>query len=54
MVAPIHLGVEHPSLVWSVAVAILAFAAGLGVNLYRSLRADRPRTDPSAGDGERP
>jgi len=34
MVVPAHLGVEHPSLLWLVAVGILAFVAGLGVNLH--------------------
>lgn len=36
MVVPAHLGLEHPSLAWLVVVGILAFVAGLGVNLYRS------------------
>lgn len=38
MTLPIHLGLEHPNLVWLVVVAILAFLAGLGVNLYRTER----------------
>ncbi len=37
MPAPLHLGVEHTGL-W-VAVTVLAFVAGLSVNLYRSRRA---------------
>lgn len=36
MTLPVHLGLEHPNLVWLVVVAILAFVAGLGVNLYRT------------------
>jgi len=36
MLVPVHLGFEHPNLVWLVVVAIIAFAVGLGVNLYRS------------------
>jgi len=38
MSLPLHLGLEHPSALWIVAVAFLAFVAGLGVNLYRSRR----------------
>jgi hypothetical protein len=36
MLVPIHLGLEHPNLVWLVVVAVIAFAAGLGLSLYRS------------------
>lgn len=36
MSLPIHLGIEHPNLVWLGIVAFLAFVAGLGVNLYRT------------------
>ncbi|WP_248896996.1 hypothetical protein [Haloplanus halobius] len=32
---PVHIGIEHPSLLWIVAVGFLTFLAGLGVNLYR-------------------
>lgn len=43
MVHPLHLGLEHPSLVMLVVVGILAFVAGLGVNLFRSYTsADSP------------
>jgi hypothetical protein len=38
MVVPLHLGLEHPSALWLVGVGLLAFLAGLGVNLYRSRR----------------
>ncbi|MFD1598489.1 hypothetical protein [Halobellus rarus] len=38
MSLPLHLGLEHPSALWIVAVAFLAFVAGLAVNLYRSYR----------------
>lgn len=36
MVIPLHLGLEHPNLAWLVVAGLLAFVAGLGVNLYRS------------------
>ena len=38
MVAPLHIGLEHPNVVWLVGVGLLAFLAGLLVNLYRSRR----------------
>ena len=40
MTALLHLGLEHPSALWLVGVGLLAFVAGLLVNLYRSRRAD--------------
>jgi hypothetical protein len=43
MSLPLHLGLEHAGL-W-VVVTVLAFVAGLGVNLYRSRRSD-PSPDP--------
>lgn len=36
MVVPVHIGFEHPNLIWLVVVGILTFIAGLGVNLYHS------------------
>lgn len=36
MAIPLHLGIGHPNLVWIGITAILAFIAGMGVNLYRS------------------
>ncbi|WP_185715614.1 hypothetical protein [Halocatena pleomorpha] len=36
MVAILHLGFEHPNLVWIALSGLLAFIAGLAVNLYRS------------------
>lgn len=36
MVSPLHVGIEHPNLLWIAASGILAFVAGLLVNLYRS------------------
>ncbi|MFB6087699.1 MAG: hypothetical protein ABEJ85_04190 [Haloarculaceae archaeon] len=36
MVVPLHIGIEHPSTVWLLGVAVVAFVAGLAVNLYRS------------------
>ena len=37
MYQPLHVGLEHPNLLWIVATGLLAFVVGLGVNLYRSL-----------------
>ncbi|WP_170977279.1 hypothetical protein [Halorussus salinisoli] len=51
MLSPLHLGVEHPNLVWIAAVGLLAFVVGLGVNLCRSL-ADAPRIASRTSDGE--
>ncbi|WP_202935043.1 hypothetical protein [Halorussus amylolyticus] len=42
MLLPLHVGIGHPSLVWIAASAILAFVAGLVVNLYRSSGDDAP------------
>lgn len=36
MITPLHLGIHHPNLVWIGITALLAFIAGMGVNLYRS------------------
>ena len=33
MVVPAHIGLEHPSLLWLVGIGLLAFVAGLWVNL---------------------
>ena len=49
MTAVLHVGTEHPNLLWIVAAALLAFVAGLGVNLYRSL-GDSSSTGPRAAD----
>ncbi|MGQ4556518.1 hypothetical protein [Halobellus sp. GM3] len=38
MIAPLHLGLEHPNALWLVGAGLLAFLAGLAVNLYRSRR----------------
>lgn len=40
MYSALHLGFEHPNLVWLVGTAILAFAAGLGVATYRFFTTD--------------
>ena len=40
MVTPLHLGLEHPSVLWLLGAGLLAFVAGVVVNLYRSRRAD--------------
>lgn len=50
MAIPVHLGLEHPSLVMLVVVGILAFVAGLGVNLYRSRNGKD--SNPTAGTGD--
>ncbi|NHN47966.1 hypothetical protein G9464_10200 [Halostella sp. JP-L12] len=50
MVIPAHIGIEHPNLVWLVAVGIATFAAGLGVNMYRSDDAADALQESPAGD----
>lgn len=35
MVVPAHVGLEHPNMLWVVVVGIVAFAAGLWMNLSR-------------------
>lgn len=52
MVVPAHLGVEHPNLIWIVVVAIMAFGAGLGVNLYRSRQDSSLSDETVVGDKE--
>lgn len=49
MVAPLHFGLEHPSLTWLVVAGLLAFVAGLGVNLYRST-GSAPASDDALDD----
>jgi len=49
MTLPAHLGFGHPSLVWVAVIAVLAFVAGLGVNLYRS-RKNVPFHESRSGD----
>jgi hypothetical protein len=36
MFPPLHVGFEHPNLLWIAITGLLAFVVGLGVNLYRS------------------
>lgn len=48
MVVPLHLGFEHPNLVWLGITALLAFVAGLVVNLYRSSTTRRPDSEENA------
>jgi hypothetical protein len=50
MVVPAHLGLAHPNLVWLVVVGLLAFVAGLGVNLYRSTTDSGPQDEPGVSD----
>lgn len=50
MAIPVHLGLEHPSLVLLVVVGIITFVAGLGVNLYRSTREVDSDQDPNASE----
>lgn len=52
MVVPAHLGVGHPNLIWIVVVGIMAFGAGLGVNLYRSRRDSSLSNETVVGDEE--
>lgn len=40
MSALLHLGLEHPSTLWIAVASVLAFVAGLGINLYRTRRSD--------------
>jgi hypothetical protein len=42
MILPLHVGIEHPSLLWIAATALLAFVVGLGINLYCSLNDSDP------------
>jgi len=49
MVAPLHVGLGHPNLLWIAAAGLLAFVAGLAVNLYRSTR-DAATTESLAPD----
>ena len=49
MTLPLHLGLEHPDLLWIAGTGLLAFLAGLVVNLYRSRRGDTP-VDVASGE----
>ena len=40
---PAHIGTEHPNLLWIAASSLLAFAAGLGVALFRD---EESQTEP--------
>lgn len=45
-----HLGIEHPNLAWLLASALVAFFAGLGVNVYQSTRGGEPIADAASSD----
>jgi hypothetical protein len=46
MVAPLHLGLEHPNVLWLVAAALAAFATGLGIRTWQDRRANAGDADP--------
>ncbi|WP_167599410.1 hypothetical protein [Halorussus marinus] len=52
MISPLHVGVEHPNLLWVGAAGLVAFVAGLAVNLYRSTRDAAPTESPAPDDAE--
>lgn len=41
---PLHLGTEHPNLLWLGATALLSFGAGLGLGLYAGTETDTSDT----------
>lgn len=51
MVIPLHLGIEHPSLVWLGLTALLSFIAGMGVMMYRSTT---PEQHPESSTSDSP
>ncbi|NHN42195.1 hypothetical protein G9C85_11235 [Halorubellus sp. JP-L1] len=52
MVTPLHLGLEHPSLLWIVLAGVVAFAAGLGVRMRRARRDDASPPDTAVVDAD--
>ncbi|WP_197052357.1 hypothetical protein [Halobellus rufus] len=50
MSALLHLGFEHPSTLWIAVASLLAFFAGLAINLYRTHRS--ATTSEAAADSE--
>ncbi|WP_302081557.1 hypothetical protein [Salinibaculum rarum] len=50
MLTPLHIGIEHPTLGWLAIVALLAFVAGLGVNLSRSVTGSAHDGTPAADE----
>ena len=44
MPALLHLGLEHPSTLWIAVASVLAFVAGLAINLYRTRRSGSTST----------
>lgn len=41
---PLHLGYEHPSLLWVVIPSVLSFAAGVGIGMRARNRTDSPES----------
>lgn len=41
---PLHIGIEHPNLLWIVVSSLLSFGAGLGLGLYADRGSD-PKAD---------
>lgn len=52
----LHVGLEHPNLLWVAVPSLLAFALGLGIGLLARRESDTPETatdgtpEPTAGE----
>ncbi|MES3516403.1 MAG: hypothetical protein PPP58_01945 [Natronomonas sp.] len=44
---PLHLGTEHPNLLWIAVPSLLSFAAGLGLGLFAGDRQEESEADVS-------
>lgn len=45
MLEPLHLGMEHPNLLWVGGAALLGFGAGLGIGLQSGRSEPAARTE---------
>jgi hypothetical protein len=52
MVVILHLGFGHPNMLWIIGTALLAFVAGLSINLYRSRTQDSADLPSETSDKE--
>lgn len=43
---PLHVGIEHPNLLWIAVPSLLSFAAGLGLGLFAGTDSPEPETEP--------
>ncbi|WP_170094331.1 hypothetical protein [Halomicrobium mukohataei] len=48
MSVPLHIGLEHPNLIWIVATAIISFAVGTGFGAFKLQPKLQDDTEPNS------